>query len=82
MLDDWEWSLKETLRTLTGLGGTIRKGIPDQEFFVSFFCIDYFEYLPAKVLLDSTPSLSSAEKLLRLCVGDMLGVGWITLMSI
>ena len=37
VLDDWEWSLKETLRTLTGLGGTIRKGIPDQKNFVSFF---------------------------------------------
>ena len=40
------------------------------------------EYLPAKVLLESIPSRSSAEKLLRLWVGDMLGVGWITLMSI
>ena len=28
VLDVCEWSLKETLRTLTGLGGTIRNGIP------------------------------------------------------
>ena len=36
VLDDWEWSLKETLRTLTGLGGTIRKGIPEEELVFVF----------------------------------------------
>ena len=86
---DWEWSLKETLRTLTGLGGTIRNGIPEWVIFLSALFSDFYLsfvffiwYLPAKVLLESIPSRSSAEKLRRLWVGDMLGVGWITLISI
>ena len=61
---DSEWSLKETLRVLTGLGGTTRKG------------------MPAKVAIESAASRSSVEKLRRLWEGDMLGVGWITLISI
>ena len=64
-----EVSLKDTRLILTGLGGTIKKGIPEN-----------FSLSPP-TLISASKSLESALKLLRLCEGEMLGVGCITLIS-
>ena len=65
-----EVSLKDTRLILTGLGGTIKKGIPAK-----------FSLTPLP-LISASKSLDSAPMLLRLCEGEMLGVGCITLISI
>ena len=62
-----EVSLNDTRRILTGLGGTIRKGIP-AKFSLTF--------------ASGSKSLESPLILRKLWEGDIFGVGWITLMSI
>ena len=66
-----EVSLKDTRLILTGLGGTIKKGIPAK-----------FSLTPGPLLMSASTSLDSAPMLLRLCEGEMFGVGCITLISI
>ena len=61
-----ELSLKDTLRTLTGLGGTIRKGMPAK--------------LSPKAGVSR--SFESPLILRKLWEGEIVGVGCITLISI